>query len=68
MRLQRQATAIDETCLPPGGWSRRGSQPLLSPDVDQDSGRKARRDSLSPDSASHSRRESRTHLSPGKKI
>lgn len=55
-RLQRQNTAYDESCLPPGGWSRRGSQPTaLSPDVD-DSGRKARRDSLSPDSASRGRR------------
>lgn len=63
-RLQRQNTAYDESCLPPGGWSRRGSQPTaLSPDVD-DTGRKARRDSLSPDSASRSRRDSRTHLSP----
>lgn len=63
-RLQRQNTAYDESCLPPGGWSRRGSQPTaLSPDVD-DGGRKARRDSLSPDSASRSRRDSRSHLSP----
>ncbi|EFA02085.2 hypothetical protein TcasGA2_TC007720 [Tribolium castaneum] len=63
-RLQRQNTAYDESCLPPGGWSRRGSQPTaLSPDVD-DTGRKARRDSLSPDSASRSRRDSRSHLSP----
>lgn len=62
-RLQRQATAYDESCLPPGTWGRRGSQPTLSPDVDE-SGRKARRDSLSPDSASRSRRDSRTHLSP----
>lgn len=55
-RLQRQNTAYDESCLPPGGWSRRGSQPTaLSPDVD-DPGRKARRDSLSPDSASRGRR------------
>lgn len=49
-RLQRQATAYDESCLPLGG-SRRGSQPALSPDVDDVEGR-ARRDSLSPDSAS----------------
>ncbi|XP_065159412.1 uncharacterized protein rsh isoform X3 [Atheta coriaria] len=63
-RLQRQNTAYDESCLPPGGWGRRGSQPTaLSPDVD-DTGRKSRRDSLSPDSASRSRRDSRTHLSP----
>ncbi|KAL3265578.1 hypothetical protein HHI36_009783 [Cryptolaemus montrouzieri] len=64
-RLQRQNTAYDESCLPPGTWSRRGSQPTaLSPDVDVDSGRKARRDSLSPDSASRGRRDSRSHLSP----
>lgn len=50
-RLQRQATAYDESCLPPGGWSRRGSQPAVSPDGDG-SERQARRDSLSPDSAS----------------
>lgn len=62
-RLQRQNTAYDESCLPPGVWGRRESQPTLSPDVD-DSGRKARRDSLSPDSASRSRRDSRSHLSP----
>lgn len=63
-RLQRQNTAYDESCLPPGGWGRRGSQPTaLSPDVD-DTGRKARRDSLSPDSASRGRRDSRSHLSP----
>lgn len=63
-RLQRQNTAYDESCLPPGGWGRRGSQPTaLSPDVDE-TGRKARRDSLSPDSASRSRRDSRSHLSP----
>lgn len=43
-RLQRQATAYDESCLPLGG-SRRGSQPALSPDVDDMEGR-ARRDSL----------------------
>lgn len=63
-RLQRQNTAYDESCLPPGVWGRRGSQPsALAPDGD-DSGRKARRDSLSPDSASRSRRDSRAHLSP----
>ncbi|XP_046430449.1 uncharacterized protein rsh isoform X1 [Neodiprion pinetum] len=60
-RLTRQAAAIDES-LPPSG--RRGSQPTLSPDPD-DGGRKARRDSLSPDSASYPRRrDSRSHLSP----
>lgn len=47
-RLQRQATAYDECCLPPTA-SRRGSQPALSPDGEE---RQARRDSLSPDSAS----------------
>ncbi|XP_037039105.1 uncharacterized protein LOC119076446 isoform X4 [Bradysia coprophila] len=65
-RLQRQATAYDESCLPLGvgvGGSRRGSQPALSPDVDDMEGR-ARRDSLSPDSASRGRRDSRAHLSP----
>ncbi|XP_018327359.1 uncharacterized protein LOC108738444 [Agrilus planipennis] len=63
-RLQRQSTTYDESCLP-GATSRRGSQPgALSPDVDPESGRKARRDSLSPDSASRSRRDSRSHLSP----
>lgn len=55
-RLQRQATAYDESCLPPGGWSRRGSQPqqpALSPDGESiGTERQARRDSLSPDSAS----------------
>lgn len=61
-RLQRQATAYDESCLPLGG-SRRGSGPALSPDGD-DSERRARRDSLSPDSASKGRRDSRAHLSP----
>lgn len=61
-RLQRQATAFDESCLPVSG-SRRGSQPALSPDGDL-SERRARRDSLSPDSASRGRRESRSHLSP----
>ncbi|XP_049944128.1 serine/arginine repetitive matrix protein 1-like [Schistocerca serialis cubense] len=69
-RLPRQSTAIDESSLPPG--------PTLSPDLQPASddggggppgpgaGRKARRDSLSPDSASYSRgrRDSRTHLSP----
>lgn len=67
-RLPRQSTAIDESCLPPGVWGRRGSQPTaLSPDPQEDgSSRKARRDSLSPDSASYSRgrRDSRSHLSP----
>lgn len=62
-RLQRQATAYDESCLPLGG-SRRGSQPALSPDGDEGE-RRARRDSLSPDSASKGgRRDSRAHLSP----
>nr|XP_029736111.1 uncharacterized protein LOC115270914 [Aedes albopictus] len=51
LKLQRQATAYDESCLPPGGWSRRGSQPALSPDGEGPE-RQARRDSLSPDSAS----------------
>ncbi|XP_023248561.1 uncharacterized protein LOC106638170 [Copidosoma floridanum] len=61
LRLTRQATAIDESLPPPG---RRGSQPTLSPDLD-DGGHKARRDSLSPDSASYPRRrDSRSHLSP----
>lgn len=64
-RLQRQATAFDESCLPvAGGNSRRGSGPALSPDGDE-SERRARRDSLSPDSASRGgRRDSRAHLSP----
>ncbi|XP_032309445.1 uncharacterized protein LOC6504085 isoform X6 [Drosophila ananassae] len=64
-RLQRQATAFDEGCLP-GGGSRRGSQPALSPDPPEDCERRtSRRDSLSPDSASRGgRRDSRTHLSP----
>lgn len=62
-RLQRQATAFDESCLP--GGSRRGSQPALSPDPPEDGTRRnSRRDSLSPDSASRGRRDSRTHLSP----
>ncbi|XP_032296562.1 uncharacterized protein rsh isoform X4 [Drosophila virilis] len=63
-RLQRQATAFDESCLP--GGSRRGSQPALSPDPPEDCERRtSRRDSLSPDSASRGgRRDSRTHLSP----
>ncbi|XP_032582317.1 uncharacterized protein LOC6618619 [Drosophila sechellia] len=63
-RLQRQATAFDEGCLP--GGSRRGSQPVLSPDPPDDCERRtSRRDSLSPDSASRGgRRDSRTHLSP----
>lgn len=53
-RLQRQATTYDESCLPPGGWNRRESQPsapALSPDGETPE-RQARRDSLSPDSAS----------------
>ncbi|XP_017478342.1 PREDICTED: serine/arginine repetitive matrix protein 1-like [Rhagoletis zephyria] len=63
-RLQRQATAFDESCLP--GGSRRGSQPALSPDPPEDCERRtSRRDSLSPDSASRGgRRDSRAHLSP----
>ncbi|XP_055856692.1 uncharacterized protein LOC129919732 isoform X1 [Episyrphus balteatus] len=62
-RLQRQATAFDESCIP-GGNSRRGSQPALSPDPPDDCERRARRDSLSPDSASRGRRDSKAHLSP----
>lgn len=65
-RLPRQSTAIDES-LPPSSF-RRESQPTLSPDpgADDNVGRKARRDSLSPDSAScgRSRRDSRSRLSP----
>lgn len=61
-RLTRQSTAIDDSCWP--GAGRRGSQPTLSPDPEEAQGRKARRDSLSPDSAScaasrPSRRDSR---------
>ncbi|XP_054013648.1 uncharacterized protein LOC128895244 isoform X1 [Hylaeus anthracinus] len=64
-RLTRQAAAIDES-MPPAG--RRGSQPTLSPDP-EDGGRKARRDSLSPDSASYPRRrDSRSHLSPDRTV
>lgn len=47
-RLQRQATAFDESC-PPLGNSRRESQPALSPTAGPDgeeSERRARRDSL----------------------
>lgn len=65
-RLQRQATAFDESCTPLG--SRRESQPALSPTGPVGDGdgceRRARRDSLSPDSATRGRRESRQHLSP----
>ena len=65
-KLPRQSTAIDESLPPPA--SRRESQPTLSldPSGEDSSGRKARRDSLSPDSAScgQSRRESRSRLSP----
>nr|XP_024216612.1 serine/arginine repetitive matrix protein 1-like isoform X2 [Halyomorpha halys] len=67
-RLTRQSTAIDDSCWP--GAGRRGSQPTLSPDPEEAQGRKARRDSLSPDSAScaanrPSRRDSRaSRLSP----
>ncbi|XP_046833660.1 uncharacterized protein LOC124430726 isoform X2 [Vespa crabro] len=64
-KLTRQAAAIDES-VPPVG--RRGSQPTLSPDPD-DGGRKARRDSLSPDSASYPRRrDSKSHLSPDRTV
>ncbi|GAB0093891.1 rap1 GTPase-activating protein 1-like [Sergentomyia squamirostris] len=59
-RLQRQATTYDE---PPGN-SRRDSQPTLTTDGEE---RRARRDSLSPDSvtaARGGRRDSRSHLSP----
>ncbi|XP_076630473.1 rap GTPase activating protein radish isoform X3 [Colletes latitarsis] len=64
-RLTRQAAAIDES-MPPAG--RRGSQPTLSPDPDE-GGRKARRDSLSPDCASYPRRrDSRSHLSPDRNV
>ncbi|KAG8226253.1 hypothetical protein J437_LFUL004810 [Ladona fulva] len=86
-RLPRQSTAIDESTLPVGPWGRRGSQPSLSPEAALTMGssgedaagpgasagsRKARRDSLSPDSAAkdnfaggrRGRRDSRTHLSP----
>ncbi|XP_011882633.1 PREDICTED: uncharacterized protein LOC105570208 isoform X1 [Vollenhovia emeryi] len=64
-RLIRQHAAIDES-MPPTG--RRGSQPTLSPDPD-DGGRKARRDSLSPDSASYlRRRDSKSHLSPDRNV
>lgn len=61
-RLQRQATTYDDSCAPKS--NRRGSQPALSPDADSSQERRARRDSLSPDSASRGRRDSRTHLSP----
>ncbi|CAH0400226.1 unnamed protein product [Chilo suppressalis] len=57
-RLQRQATAFDDPNGPPGA-RRRDSGPSLGPD---DEGR-ARRDSLSPDSAARPRRE-RSQLSP----
>lgn len=57
-RLQRQATAFDDPTGPPG-TRRRDSGPSLGPD---DEGR-ARRDSLSPDSAVRPRRE-RSQLSP----
>ncbi|XP_076659669.1 rap GTPase activating protein radish [Halictus rubicundus] len=64
-RLIRQAAAIDES-MPPAG--RRGSQPTLSPDPDE-GGRRARRDSLSPDSASYPRRrDSKSHLSPDRNV
>lgn len=57
-RLQRQGTAFDDPLGPPG-TRRRDSGPSLGPD---DEGR-ARRDSLSPDSAVRPRRE-RSQLSP----
>lgn len=57
-RLQRQATAFDDPSGPPG-TRRRDSGQSLGPD---DEGR-ARRDSLSPDSAARPRRE-RSQLSP----
>ncbi|XP_033320930.1 rap GTPase activating protein radish isoform X2 [Megalopta genalis] len=64
-RLIRQAAAIDES-MPPA--VRRGSQPTLSPDPDE-GGRRARRDSLSPDSASYPRRrDSKSHLSPDRSV
>lgn len=56
-RLQRQATAFDDPTGPPG-TRRRDSGPSLGPD---DEGR-ARRDSLSPDSARP--RRDRSQLSP----
>jgi hypothetical protein len=70
-RLTRQSTAIDDTLPVTGG--RRGSQPSLSPEQSDESGRRARRDSLSPDSAAKDtsfggghkgRRDSKSHLSP----
>ncbi|KAL0114068.1 hypothetical protein PUN28_011408 [Cardiocondyla obscurior] len=64
-RLIRQHAAIDES-MPPTG--RRGSQPTLAPDPEE-GGRKARRDSLSPDSASYlRRRDSKSHLSPDRNV
>ncbi|XP_050477240.1 uncharacterized protein LOC126867115 isoform X4 [Bombus huntii] len=65
-RLIRQSAAIDES-MPPARH-RRGSQPTLSPDTDE-GGRRARKDSLSPDSASYPRRrDSRSHLSPDRAV
>ncbi|KAL9885334.1 rap GTPase activating protein radish isoform 2-T2 [Glossina fuscipes fuscipes] len=63
-RLQRQATAFDESCIP--GSIRRDSQPALSPEPAENGQRRpSRRDSLSPDSATRNgRRDSRSHLSP----
>lgn len=63
-RLQRQSTAIDETCMPSSlHCGRRSSQPTLSADQDY-SDRKTRRDSLSPDSAHYARRrDSRVSVS-----
>ncbi|KDR08888.1 hypothetical protein L798_00541 [Zootermopsis nevadensis] len=56
-RLPRQSTAIDESG--PGPWGRRGSSVAAAVAADDSSGRKARRDSLSPDSASYTRGRSR---------
>lgn len=67
-RLQRQATAFEEICLPGGTVSiaRRDSQTNES--TEQQPRRPSRRDSLSPDSACRggTRRDSRSlsHLSP----
>lgn len=63
-RLQRQSTAIDESCMPAGPYGRRSSQPTLSADPDYTGERKTRRDSLSPDSAHYARRrDSRVSVS-----
>ncbi|CAK9801968.1 Rap1 GTPase-activating protein 1 [Anthophora quadrimaculata] len=59
-RLKRQSATVDESTPP---TRRRGSQPTLSPNPEERG--RARRDSLSPDSASYPRRrDSRSHLSP----